>query len=396
MSDAPRPRLLVVVNMFPPDRGGGAAVFGDLCFALADLGFDITVRCAYPYYPEWRDKSGRNGWKIWRYRQHGVHVERHGLYIPREPRSALPRLMLEATLLLSLLRSVPRSRKFDAVMAMCPTLSGVTVAALVALLFRKPLWLNVQDLAAEAALGTGLLRRGFLARTLLGIQRWLFNRADVWSTISPVMLDKIAPMRRRSQPLLLLPNWLDEDVGVELRRLHQQGRSAPRSPVRLLYGGNLGMKQNLLALLQELHRSDAPFHFTIHGDGAQAPIIRQWLADAGDARIELKPMLNAAGFAQALFDHDYFVITEGADSGASFMPSKLVAGLAAGIPILSVSDASSPLGSEVREHDVGPVFGWPQLSQIPAFVAGAPQGLERGGLRAQRRLRPRPHRLALR
>src|SRR5215813_13487714 len=115
-----RPRLLVLINNFPPDRGGAAAVYGDMCYGLAEQGFDVTVRCAYPYFPEWRDKSGRNGWKIWRYEEQGIRVERFGLYIPANPNSTVRRLLHELSFLLSLLRGLPRGGCFDLVMAYCP------------------------------------------------------------------------------------------------------------------------------------------------------------------------------------------------------------------------------------------------------------------------------------
>ncbi len=366
---APQPRVLVIVNNFPPDRGGGAAVFGDLCYGLAEQGYAVTVRCAYPYYPEWRDKSGRNGWRIWRYEERGVQVERYGLYIPRDPSSVLPRLLHEASFLLSLLRSAPRSRAFDAVMVICPAFSSVIVAACIRILYRKPLWLNVQDLAVEAAAGSGLLKAGWFARLMRGFQRWLFNRADLWSSISPVMCERIAPQRTRQQPLLLIPNWMDEELGQDIRRLHRESphRSLQR-PVRLLYGGNIGMKQNLLELLRHLHRSAADFEFTVHGDGAQAAAVRSWIETCGDRRFRFGPFLDSRGFAEALFRADYFVITEAPNAGASFMPSKLVAGIAAGLPILTLSDPDSPLGAEVRASQLGPWFSWEQLPALAAFV----------------------------
>ena len=93
MPDPPKKRLLVVVNVFHPDRGGGGAIFSDLCYGLVERGYDVTVRCAYPYYPEWKDKSGKNGFAIERCEDHGVHVERYGLYIPKDPRSLAQRLL---------------------------------------------------------------------------------------------------------------------------------------------------------------------------------------------------------------------------------------------------------------------------------------------------------------
>ena len=384
-----RPRLLVLINNFPPDRGGGAAVFGDMCYSLAARGFDVTVRCAYPYYPEWRDKSGRNGLRIWRYEDQGVHVERYGLYIPADPNSIVRRLAHELSYLLSLLRSLHRGRNFDLIMAYCPAVSSVVLGVCLKLLWRKPLWLNVQDLAAEAAAASGLVKQGWLGRLLRGVQAWLFNRADIWSTISPVMAQRIGPLRRRGQPLLFLPNWLDQALGseIEARRRASPAR-ALHEPVRLLYAGNIGKKQNLLALLKTLAVSSARFEFLVHGNGAQAADVERWMAETRDPRFRFGPFLDAAGFAGVLDWTDFFVITETGDSGASFMPSKLIPGIASGAPILAVCDAGGPLGREVAEHELGPLFSWQQDGAVAGFlgeIAGQPQRLRQWSENALKR-----------
>ena len=112
-----RPHILVVVNVFRPDLGGGV-LFSDLCDGLFERGFDITVKCAYPYYPQWRDKSGQNDLKIRTEISDGYRVERHGLYIPRNPNSLVQRLIYEASFFLSLLRRLPRRGQFDAVLVL--------------------------------------------------------------------------------------------------------------------------------------------------------------------------------------------------------------------------------------------------------------------------------------
>ena len=117
----PDPRLLVIVNVFHPDRGGGASVFSDMCYSLQQRGFDVTVRCAYPYYPEWEDKTGENGIAIQSTTDHGVTVERFGLYIPEDPNSLTERLIYEASFFLSLSRTLPADDSFDAVISALST-----------------------------------------------------------------------------------------------------------------------------------------------------------------------------------------------------------------------------------------------------------------------------------
>ena len=362
-------RLLVVINNYPPDLAGGAAVIGDMCQGLSRRGFEVTVRCAYPYYPEWRDKSGRNGLRVWRYRDGEVSVERHGLYIPHNPNSMLHRLVHESSFLLSLLRGLWSVRRFDVVMAYCPAVTCIAFGVAGKLVHRRPLWLNVQDLAADAAAASGLVKRpGFFA-VLRALQNWLFNRAEVWSTISPVMAERLAPLRRRGQPLLFLPNWLNQSLAGEIARHPRKHGEWPRGrPLRLLYAGNIGKKQNLLALLQILRASALDFEFRVNGSGAQAAETERWIRGCGDPRFVFGPFLDERGFAGALHGTDFFVITETPESGASFMPSKLIPGIASGTPILAVCDSHSPLGHEVLHHGLGPCVGWHEVDEIAGLL----------------------------
>lgn len=364
-------RLLVVVNVFSPDRGGGGAIFSDLAYGLAERGWDVTVRCAYPYYPEWKDKSGGNGFRIQRYDEKGVHVERYGLYIPRNPNSLVERLMYEASFLLSLARAWPRGGGFDAVMVFCPLVGAVAYAVVNKWLYGKPLWLNVQDLSADAAAASGIARGKGIVKALGGVQGLLFNRADVWSSISPVMIERLAKIRTRQQPIAYLPNWLNDSMAQALAALPSKEGRAMASPPRLLYAGNIGTKQDLVRFLRVLHESDAAFSFRVHGNGGGAEAVRAFISSANDPRFTFGPFLDEAGFAQALHETDFFVITEKSGSGGSFIPCKMISGVASGSPILAVCDAESPLGQEMALAGCGPCFTWDRVGEAAALLGHA-------------------------
>lgn len=369
MSTTSRPRLLIVVNVFNPDRGGGGAIFSDLAYGLVQRGWDVTVRCAYPYYPEWQDKSGKNGLAIQRYDEHGAHIERYGLYIPRNPNSLVERLAYEASFLLSLLRALPRGGGFDAVMVFCPLVGAVAYAVLNKWLFRRPLWLNVQDLSADAAAASGIAKGKGIIQALGGVQGLLFNQAQVWSSISPVMNNRLRQIRRRGQPVLYLPNWLNDSMAQAIAALPSKLGRAPGAPPRLLYAGNIGTKQDLLRFIRTLHESDAPFVFRVHGNGGGADDVRQFIEQANDPRITFGPFLDEPGFAAALHETDYFVITEKAGSGGSFIPCKMISGVASGSAILAVCDEESPLGQEMALAQCGPCLPWDRLGEVPNLLA---------------------------
>ena len=361
-------RLLIVVNVFNPDRGGGGAIFSDLAYGLAERGWDVTVRCAYPYYPEWKDKSGKNGLAIQRYEEKGVHVERYGLYIPRNPNSLVERLMYEASFLLSLARAWPRGKGFHAVMVFCPLVGAVAYAIVNKWLFRAPLWLNVQDLSADAAAASGIARGKGIVKALGGVQGLLFNRADVWSSISPVMIQRLEQIREHAQPVLYLPNWLNDSMAQAIAALPTKLGRPMASPPRLLYAGNIGTKQDLLHFLRFLRASDAPFQFRVHGNGGGAEAVQQFIAQANDPRFTFGPFLDEHGFAKALHETDFFVITEKSGSGGSFIPCKMISGVASGSPILAVCDPESPLGQEMNLAGCGPQFDWADLGRVPALL----------------------------
>ncbi len=367
-----KPRLLIVVNVFQPDRGGGGAIFSDLAYGLVERGYDVTVRCAYPYYPEWRDKSGMNGLGIQRYEDHGVHVERYGIVIPSDARSLIQRLVYEASFLFSLARSLPRGRSFDLVMVYCPLVGAVAFAALNKLIHRQPLWLNVQDLSADAAAASGIAKGRVVKNLLAAVQSFMFNRADVWSSIAPIMIERLETIRKRNQPIRYLPNWLNASMAEAIQRQGAKIGRVPERPVRLLYAGNIGGKQGLLRLCQTLHASAAEFVFRVHGNGTEAGEMERWISGTGDERFQFGPFLEEPQFAEALHTTDYFVITEKSGSGGSFVPCKMISGIASGSPILAVCDKESPLGQEVIENGIGPCFSWKELDQIPTWInAGA-------------------------
>lgn len=364
-SDRPGRSLLVIVNVYAPDLGGGV-LFSDLCEGLSERGFDVTVRCAYPYYPEWQDKSGRNGLRIQRSIDNGVSIERYGIFIPSNPNSLVQRLVYEASFTASLVRSLP-DRRFDAVMAFCPLAGGVGYAAFRKKLYGEPLWLNVQDLPADAAAAGGISSRTG-TDPFARVQSALFNACDFWSTISPVMVERLKTIRKRNQPVAYIPNWLHRTLEEAIR---QPRREAPAGKsIRLFYSGNIGTKQNLLEFCRRLGTSTSDFTFLIRGSGSRAGDVRSWVQNSGDSRFVFENLGTEGAFIGALQEADFFVVPEAAGSGGSFIPSKLIPAIAAGTPILAVSDSDSPLGQEVRQNDLGPHFQWSDADKIGEILAG--------------------------
>jgi len=144
-------KILFITNLFYPDRAGGAAVHSDFCYRLQAMGHDVQVHAAYPYYPEWKNKTEANLWRRKAEVVNGIPVLRHGLHLPKRLDTTMGRVLQEITFFFSLLRSVFRGGRPDVVVAICPLMPAVAYAWLVAKLNRAKLWLNIEDIMSEAA-----------------------------------------------------------------------------------------------------------------------------------------------------------------------------------------------------------------------------------------------------
>lgn len=356
--------ILVITNLFHPDRGGGASVFSDMCYGLAERGHSVTVYGAYPYYPEWKNKSAANLWFTKDETIQGVEVRRFGMYLPSNPSSFVPRILFELSFMFSLMRSLFYFRRFDVVMVYCPVMGAVAYSGVRKLFYREPVWLNVQDIPADAAAASGISKSRLTKNFGQFAQSFLFNRANVWSTIAPKMVERLSALRRRDQPIHFVPNFLNQSMEAAVAE-HPSKIGRPASePVKFLYAGNIGKKQGLLEFCQRLQEADLQFQFKIHGNGGEAHAIRDWVASVGDPRFEFGEFLDERGFVGALMNADVFVITEKPGVGASFIPSKLIPCIATATPVLCVCDAEGPLGQEVNAHGLGMVVEWSEYEQL--------------------------------
>ena len=369
MLDRQPMRLLVITMLYEPDCVGIAAIASDMCAGLAERGHDVTVYTAYPYYPEWRRKSNVSPWRIRQESIRGVQVRRHGLYIPAKPSRLLPRMLHELSFPVSLMRSLAERQSFDAVMVYCPLLGSVAFAALRKMFFREPLWVNIQDIPADAAAASGFSRsrlfRGFAA---FG-QKCLLNCGEVWSTISPDMIRRLDAIKTAKTSLHLCPNWLTESLQWQIQQLPSKVAKPPHHPTKLLYCGTIGKKQGLLEFCRKLKTLDIDFRFQIHGGGGESEAVRRWVEASGDVRFDFAALLPEPEFVQAIHAADWFVVPEKPQSGFSFFPSKLIPCMSVGTPVLAICDRAGSLGREVTEHELGILVEWSRLDQLPAQFA---------------------------
>jgi colanic acid biosynthesis glycosyl transferase WcaI len=259
-------------------------------------------------------------------------------------------------------------------------MGAVAYARAAARRLRAPLWLNVQDLSAQAAAAGGLAGGRGISRLLVSVQNSLFRRAGYWSSISEPMVSMLRQSGGAEKDIALIPNWMHRSLGEAISRAsaeknaNAQTLTAPSStnsegPVRLLYSGNVGGKQDLIGFCRYLRSTGLDFTFRIQAGGGSMAELRAFLDDAADSRFELRGLTDEEGLARVLVATDFYVVTERHGVGTAFIPSKLIPGITSETPILAVCDRDSPLGVEVSRYDLGPRIDWDDLQAVNAIVS---------------------------
>jgi colanic acid biosynthesis glycosyl transferase WcaI len=356
--------LLWGIN-YAPESTGIAPFNRELCEYLASRGHQVTAVTAFAYYPVWR-KRPEDRRQLFRTEVlGGVNLLRCWCYVPAKV-TTLRRIIHELSfcvLSASRILSLPRA---DVYVVVSPPLALGFFAWLVTALKGSRFVFHVQDLQPDAAVGLGMLKRGWLVQALYAFERLAYAKAAVVSGISRGMMmafrDKGVAESRRA----MLPNWLREgsvlDRGPVARVAAREKFGVRDGALLACYAGNLGRKQSLEILVEAARRLPADssdetknVRVIIAGDGAGREALERALANSPGAPVQLLPLLSDADYESLLVAADVALITQAAGTGQFFFPSKLLSVLAAGLPVVAVADESSELAGAVREGGFGEI-----------------------------------------
>lgn len=328
--------LLNGINYFPELTGIGK-YSGEMAAWLSSKGHEVHVVTAPPYYPEWRLSKGYSASMYHRETLAGVNVWRCPLWVPTHP-TGLKRLIHLASFAVSSLPAMLRQIFWrpDVVWVVAPAFFSVPGAWLTARLSGASVCLHVQDYEVDAAFDLGLLKGAWLKRLVLGIERWMFQRFDVVSTISSRMKDRALAKGVDPDRAVLFPNWVDISAinPATSGGAYRSELNIPEGRLVALYSGNMGGKQGLeiLAAVARLLIDDGRLFFVFCGNGAGRLDLEEVCKELPNVRfIDLQPLER---LGELLTFADIHLLPQRADAADLVMPSKLTGMLASGRPVV--------------------------------------------------------------
>lgn len=341
-------KILAIYRHYWPDTTPYARLLRMILERLAEEGHDVSVISAQPSYNNVGVRSSP-----WNEILGGVNIRRVGL-LPERKTWRLARV-LNACLFLS--RSIAHAifhRRYDLTIANAQP----PVAIGIALRFIR--WvtgaryvLHLQDIHPESLAEIGGVKRGQLYQLLKLLDTRSCCQADCIVTLSRDMEESLCSRNEPPGPVTVinncqLPNYTtgeQEYFPASLHNLHK---------TQFLFAGNLGRFQALESVVTaaRLVRSKDEFSLTMMGTG----ILRDQLIATSDPNlvhfVDRQP-LSIAHAAMAKADYGIVSLSPGVIRYA--YPSKTMAYLAAGLPLLLVAEDDSEIARMVRDNDLGVV-----------------------------------------
>lgn len=343
-------RLLIYSANFAPEPTGIGKYSGEMAAWLAAQGHEVRVVCAPPYYPAWK-LDPAYGWPPYRReRWQGVEVFRAPLWVPQTP-GGLKRLLHLVSFAISSLPVLLAQWRWrpQVVMVVAPALVCAPGAALLARVAGGAAWLHIQDFEVDVAFQMGLLKGQRLRRWVSGLERWLYRRFDVVSSISRKMIERLHEKQVPASAVRSLPNWVDVAHIQPLARpsAYRAELGLPGGAFVLLFSGTLGSKQGLHLVPDVARRlaAHADIVFVVCGDGVMKPELER--AAQTLPQLKLLPLQPFERLGELLGLADVHLLTQSVDAEDLVLPSKLTGMLASGRPVIATARPETEIASVV-------------------------------------------------
>ena len=378
-------RLWVVSELYYPEETSTGYYLTRIAEGLTDK-FDVKVISGQPNYSARGTKAPRteirNGVEI--HRVAGTTLDKNVI---------LFRLINMATLGISALtKSISRFRSGDRVLVVTNPPSMPFVVAVAALVRGAVYSLLIHDNYPEILIAAGKARASSpFVRFMDRLNRWLYKNA---ARIIVVGRDMLELLKRKTDgldiPLAYIPNW------AELESVSPAPRSDNRllaglglqNKFVLLYAGNMGPPNDIESIVgaAELLKNDTKFHFIFLGAGLKKAGLIRDVSDRGLSNVTVLDPRPRSDQLDFLNGCDVALVSLVDKMLGVSVPSRTYNILAAGKPILALTDPSSEVAAVILEENVGWIVppGEPgQLAETIRSISGCPADLAAMGDRAR-------------
>ncbi len=254
--------------------------------------------------------------------------------------------------------------KFDLVLYSTPPVTFAKVVQFVKKRDNAKTYLLLKDIFPQNAVDLGMLKttglKGFLYRYFRAKEKKLYAISDKIGCMSPANCKYLLEHNPEilSDKVEVCPNccqikdisW-SPDERLAMRRKY----NLPIDKKIFVYGGNLGKPQGIPFIIECLHTQldNSEVFFLIVGNGTEYSTLETFIEESKSSNMKLMRLLPK---------EDYDCMIAACDVGLIFLdyrftipnfPSRLLAYLQAGLPVLACTDNATDMGTIIEQNQLG-------------------------------------------
>jgi glycosyltransferase involved in cell wall biosynthesis len=244
----------------------------------------------------------------------------------------------------------------DVAICLSPPIQTTLAAAAVRFKLAK-LVVLVKDLPTEAASSVGMLKDGAVLRVGRAVEHLGYRLADHVVVISSAFATYIQGVGVDATKISVIPDWANiESIkpGRPNQAMRQRLGAGP-DDFLVVHTGNMGAKQDLLNVVAaaELLGEDTHVKIALIGDGQERDRVAESIAARNVHNITLLPLQASQEFSAVLSAADALLVNQAPMVVDSVLPSKLLAYMASGRPIVAAVHSLSLTADLVRRAKCG-------------------------------------------
>ncbi|MGE5692789.1 MAG: glycosyltransferase family 4 protein [Candidatus Zixiibacteriota bacterium] len=326
--------ILFVTFYYPPEVGAPQRRISEYAAELKKRGHRVSILTGFPNYPRGELIPPYRRRLYLRENLDGIEVLRVFHFLGNR-QGKFGRALAEVSFAISASVAVLLESAPDVVVVESPSFFSGWIGTALKRLRQVPFVLHIADPILEAAAGMRLIQKNLVFRTLIRVEDFFYRNADRLVTVSPGISRILAQRGVPSSKVVEIPNGLDDKFFERLGRMNLEANGRSQE-TRVVYAGNHGMAQKLTVLLDaaSLLGPTGGIRFHFYGDGVEKPGLVRKARDMGLANVSFFEPVSPTQMVEVLSQADIWAVPLADSPGLDWaIPSKLLEGMAAGLPV---------------------------------------------------------------
>jgi glycosyltransferase involved in cell wall biosynthesis len=219
----------------------------------------------------------------------------------------------------------------------------------------------VYDIYPDLLVALGRLRKGIISRCWDFFNRLVYENASLVMTIDEDMgrrlEEKFDVLKTDGKKIVCIPSWADIEFIRPVEK--EQNPFATKyhllNKTILLYSGNMGHTHDIETILEAARNliKEEEIHFLFIGEGAKWSLVEKTIEEFHLDNITLLPFQPEEVLPLSMASGDIGIVAYQDGTQGCMSPSKACYYMAAGLPLLVISDCETDLTRLVEEKGCG-------------------------------------------